>query len=31
MTTHEVMVWYVWPTLVAVLAGGGGLWLSTKL
>ena len=31
MTTGEILTWLVWPAVVALLAGGGGLWLSRKL
>lgn len=31
MTTGQILVWLVWPAIVAILAGGGGIWLSRKL
>lgn len=27
----DVMSWLVMPILIAILAGGGGIWLSRKL
>lgn len=31
MTTDQVLIWLVYPAIVAVLAGGGGIWLSRRL
>ncbi len=31
MTTDQVLVWLVWPAVVAVIVGGGGIWLSRWL
>jgi hypothetical protein len=30
MTWDQVVVWLVWPAIVALIIGGGGLWLSRR-
>ena len=31
MTWNELVVWLIWPGIVAIIAGGGGIWLSRRL
>jgi len=31
VTLDQVLTWLVWPAVVAILAGGGGIWLSRYL
>jgi hypothetical protein len=31
MTLEQIVWWLIWPAIVAVVAGGGGIWLSRRL
>ncbi len=31
MTWDQIMVWLVWPGVVAAFVGFGGLWLSRRI
>jgi hypothetical protein len=31
MTAEQIVAWFVWPAIVALIVGGGGIWLSRKL
>jgi hypothetical protein len=31
MTGEQIFWWFIWPAIVAVIVGGGGVWLSRRL
>jgi hypothetical protein len=31
MTTGQILWWLIWPAIVAIIAGGGGIWASRRL
>ncbi len=31
MTTEQALIWFIWPAIIAIIAGGGGIWLSRRL